>query len=144
MRRFATAILLLGPITIVSLLPLRPLLFAVWPAPVEELVTIDGGWTLTPVIGSQNEPDKNIVRARTRPLSLVELETVDGDRLYGYLIEKGEASKGEAALRIKTGPDRVQVIPSADLVALLYPNDMSLAERFRLALGRIRSRHPLS
>jgi len=144
MRRFATAILLLGPITIITLWPLRPLLIAVWPVPVEELVTTDGGWILAPAIGGQNRPHESTIQARTRPLSLVELETVHGERIYGYVIERGELAAGGYAVTLKTGPDRVQVIPDADLAAVLHPNDMTVADRFRLALGRIRNRHPLS
>ena len=144
MRRLATAILLFGPIVLVALLPLRPLLIAVWPVPVEELVTEDGDWLLIPIIGDQTGPDNTVVKARTRPLSLIELETVNGERVHGYLIDRMALASDEEALTIQTGPEELRVIPSSELALLLYPNDMSLADRLKTALGRIQNRHPIS
>ncbi len=148
MRRLSTAFLLLGLVMIIALLPLRPVLIDIWPTPVEERVTSDGGWVLVPAMSDQNAPDRGILRARTRPLSLVELRTVHGGRVYGYIIEPDiepeDTSSGERALRIQTGPDAVQTIARTDVLGMLYPNDMSVRERLEAALRQLRNRHSFS
>ena len=149
MRRFATVLLIVGPVLLVALLPMRPLLLAVWPAPVDEVVRPDGRWVLVPWLRAPSLFDdhgktREVIGARTRPLSLVEVQFHDGVRVHGYLVDRTGNPDTESSLLLQTGPDDRRFLRVNDLAFVFYPNDMSLTDRVRLAWERLKQRQPIS
>ena len=144
MRRLATVFLMVGPVLLIGLLPVRPLILAIWPAPVEEIVGLDGRWNLVPVLQGSSVVNDDDIRARTRPISVVEVQLNDGHRVHGYLIDRVGNEDTDAALLLATGPESRKILPVAELTFVLYPNDMSWSDRFGLAMMRLIHRQPLS
>lgn len=144
MSRSATAFLLLGPVLAIGLWPFRPLLLAIWPGPVEEIMIADGDWLFAPVLLGSVVVEADQVRARSRPVSLVEAHLGDGRLVHGYLIERSDSAGADGVMLLATGPETRQALPFDDLVMMFYPNDLSLAERFSLAMKRLKARQPLS
>ncbi len=144
MRRLATLFLMVGPVLLIGLLPLRPLILAIWPAPVEEIVRLDGRWSLVPVLPRSLAVDDGDIRARTRPMSLVEVQLRNGDRVHGYLLDRIDSADTGAALLLATGPKSRKLLPVAEQLFVFYPNDLSWSDRFRLAMTRLRHRQPVS
>jgi hypothetical protein len=148
-RRIATVLLIVGPVLLVALLPLRPLVLAVWPAPVDEVVQPDGRWILVPWLRAPWLVDdfgmaREVVGVRTRPLSLVEVQFHDGVRVHGYLVDRTGSSDIGSSLLLETGPDDRRLLRVTDLAFVFYPNDMSLTDRVWLAWERLKQRQPIS
>jgi hypothetical protein len=134
-------VLLIGPVVLLGVLPARPLVSAVWPGPIEELVLPDGRWRLEPVSWQSSFSRNNALRARTRPYSVIEVQLHDGSRERGYLISQNPGADGQ--LKLQTGPGQHKVLPLSTTRFRFYPNDMFLRERLRLALSRLQDRLPL-
>lgn len=140
---------MVGPVLLVSLLPLRPLILAVWPAPVDEIMQPDGSWVLDPLFRADPVVDGHrrsheVAGVRTRPLSLVEVQFHDGFRVHGYVVDRIENSTTETSLLLATAPDDRRLLPLNDLAFVFHPNNMSVSDRFRLAWDRLRQRQPTS
>lgn len=135
-------VLLAGLAFAAGALPMRTLIPTVWPGPVEEWVLADGDWILQPSSGNSLPASSAGVRARTRPVSVIEVQFRNGDRERGYLIDKTSGPDG--ALIVQTGPDEQRIVPVATLAGTFYPNNTPGIERLRLALARLKERSPVS
>lgn len=142
MRRLAAVILLVGPVMVIGVLPVRTLVPEVWPRPVEELVLTDGSWILQPAGWIPFSAPGGDVQARTRPLSVIEVELRDGSRERGYLIDKTSGPDGQ--LTLQTGRGQQRTLPVSTTTLIFSPNDMPWNRRIRLALARLKNRLPVN
>lgn len=130
--------LLIGLALIVGAVPARTLLPAVWPASVEELVLPDGRWIFQSARWHRQTAGRDEVQARSRPLSLLEVQFHDGSLERGYVIDRTHGPDG--VLILQTGPKRQQIVPESALAFAFYPNDLRLGQRLELALERLKRR----
>ncbi|MCA1780536.1 MAG: hypothetical protein LC637_14500 [Xanthomonadaceae bacterium] len=141
-NRLSTLVLLVAVIALIGILPARPLLPAVWPRPVEELVLPDGRWVFRPAPWHFLAAGADESRARTRPLSLLQVQLSDGSNEHGYIVAQSSGSTG--TLILQTGPGQQRSLPVSSVAFMFYPNDLPLGQRVRLARGRLQERLPFS
>jgi len=79
--------IILGLIVLVSLMPARHVLLPLWPRPVDELVVLDAerGTSVRQFVNlDQVDSVSDQVLARTRPISVLAVEYINGSLLFGY------------------------------------------------------------
>jgi len=164
-QQIAAAPMLAAFILLLSLIPARHVLVPFWPDRVDELIVLeeDPQSAVRYLTSSRETQDLSPrLLARTRPLSVVVAEHLDGRYTLGYPVglasideqgdEMGQALPPEfssalldsmpdrsAALILLDANDRKLSLPLAGLRRLYYPNRLSLAGRARVLISRARS-----
>lgn len=162
LSKFSAGLVLLLVAALLLAWPARHVLVPLWPGPVEELLYLqaDGetGRDLVTVRGVSGRSHSRPLLARSRPVSLVKVEMVDGSWRHAYLL--GVASSDDLSLGDEV-PQRLLdpvvdigetdfetlvltcadgerfEVPASEVRQLIYPNRLAAIERLRLAWQRL-------
>ena len=133
LRGSAVGLALLAALSVLSLLPARQALLAIWPMRVQELVLSDGELRFRPSNLPRQQGD---ILASTYPLRLLALEFADGSLDYGFLIHEDTERR---LWKLQSGQGWLWV--DRDQLRRAYaPNALSLGDRLRLSRLRLLER----
>lgn len=148
LEQLVLIMLLIGVILLLPLLPARAFFSVYWPHPVEELILRDGDVALRKLlpVGASEDPAWDVV-ARSRPHSVVSIETRAGNVVHAYLIGRREhddapdpASDADARpnlLLIQLADDSRMELEAAAVRRLVHSNRLRLVERARMTGARL-------
>ncbi|MCC5863490.1 MAG: hypothetical protein JJU31_00020 [Wenzhouxiangella sp.] len=148
LEQLVLIMLLVGVILLLPLLPARAFFSVYWPHPVEELILRDGDQALRKLlpVGAGENPAWDVV-ARSRPHSVVSIETRGGDVVHAYLIGRREQDNeldpasdndtGPSVLLIQLADDSRLELEIAAVHRLMHSNRLKLVERARMTGARL-------
>ncbi|MCH8478073.1 MAG: hypothetical protein LAT56_09020 [Wenzhouxiangella sp.] len=148
LEQLVLIMLLVGVILLLPLLPARAFFSVYWPHPGEELILRDGDQALRKLlpVGAGENPAWDVV-ARSRPHSVVSIETRGGDVVHAYLIGRREQDNeldpasdndtGPSVLLIQLADDSRLELEIAAVHRLMHSNRLKLVERARMTGARL-------
>ena len=153
LEQFIIIIALSAVILLLPLLPARHFVSQYWPGSIDELIVIgpDGSdRVLMPARRFSRHDGHYQAVARSRPLSLVAVETVDGELIHAFPIGTRRAESGElifasrsqlqdseGKLVLQLADESQLEIDRASIRRVFAPNQLTLAERVQLTVVRI-------